>query len=120
MCKVTSECNKYAFSTLSEVVIRDPRVVIRDLQVVIRDLQRNNVWIIKFQTNGTFSLALRITVYLKPPILATSTLEWWMAVSLTIVHDQYARLCRSVLVLYNKIKPVRRRGGCSGFRPPSF
>jgi hypothetical protein len=44
---MTSECNKYALSTLSEVLIRD-------LQVVSRDLQRKNVWIIKFQTNGTF------------------------------------------------------------------
>jgi hypothetical protein len=40
ICKMTSECIKYAFSTLSEVVIQDLRVVIRDLQVVIRDLQR--------------------------------------------------------------------------------
>jgi hypothetical protein len=61
ICKMTSECNKYAFSTLSEVVIQDLRVVIRDLQVVIRDLQRNFFWIIKFQTNGTFSLARRLT-----------------------------------------------------------
>jgi hypothetical protein len=40
ICKMTSECNKYAFSTLSEVVIQDLRVIIRDLQVVIQDLQR--------------------------------------------------------------------------------
>jgi hypothetical protein len=40
ICKMTSEGNTYAFSTLSEVVIQDLRVVIRDLQVVIRDLQR--------------------------------------------------------------------------------
>jgi hypothetical protein len=60
--KMTPECNKYAFSTLFEVVIRD-------LQVVIRDLQRKNVWIIRFQTNGTFSVDRRITVYLEPPIL---------------------------------------------------
>jgi hypothetical protein len=40
ICKMTSECNKYAFLTLSEVVIRDLQVVIRDLQVVIRDLQK--------------------------------------------------------------------------------
>jgi hypothetical protein len=40
ICKMTSESNKYAFSTLSEVVIRDLQVVIRDLQVVMRDLQR--------------------------------------------------------------------------------
>jgi hypothetical protein len=33
ICKMTSECNKYAFSTLSEVVIRDLQVVIRDLCV---------------------------------------------------------------------------------------
>jgi hypothetical protein len=38
ICKMTSECNKYAFSTLSEVVIQDLRVVTRDLQVVIQDL----------------------------------------------------------------------------------
>jgi hypothetical protein len=80
ICKMTSECNKYAFSTLSEVVIRDLQVVIRDLQVVIRDLQRKNLWIIKFQTNGTFSLARRITVYLEPPILATSGSHHWLEV----------------------------------------
>jgi hypothetical protein len=77
---MTSECNKYALSTLSEVVIQDLKVVIRDLQVVIRDLQRKNVWIIKFQTNGTFLLARRITVYLKPPILATSVSPHWLEV----------------------------------------
>jgi HSP20 family protein len=73
ICKMISECNKYAFSTLSEVVIQD-------LRVVIRDLQRQNVWIIKFQTNGTFSLARRITVYLEPPILATSVSPHWLEV----------------------------------------
>jgi hypothetical protein len=77
---MTSECNKYAFSTLSEVVIQDLRAVIRDLEVVIRDLQRKNVLIIKFQTNGTFSLARRITVYLEPPILATSVSPHWLEV----------------------------------------
>jgi hypothetical protein len=80
ICKITSECNKYAFSTLSEVVIQDLRVAIRDLQVVIRDLQRKKIWIIKFQTNGTFSLACRITVYLEPSILATSVSPHWLEV----------------------------------------
>jgi hypothetical protein len=73
ICKMTSECNKYELSTLSKVVIRD-------LQVVIRDLQRKNVWIIKFETNGTFSLARRITVCLEPPILATSVSPHWLEV----------------------------------------
>jgi hypothetical protein len=77
---MTSEFNKYAFSTLSEVVIQDLRVVIRDLQVVIRDLRRKNVWIVKFQTNGTFSLAWRITVYLEPPVLAASVSPHWLEV----------------------------------------
>jgi hypothetical protein len=73
ICKMTSECNKYAFSTLTEVVICN-------LQVVIRDLQRKKVWIIKFQTNVTFPLARRITVYLEPPIPATLVSPHWLEV----------------------------------------
>jgi hypothetical protein len=73
ICKMTSECIEYAFSTLSEVVIRD-------LEVVIRDLQRKHGWIIKIQTNAAFSLARRITLYLEPPILATSVSPHWLEV----------------------------------------
>jgi hypothetical protein len=57
LCKMTSACNKYAFSTLSEVVIQPTF----KLYVIESVTFKKSVWIIKFQTNGTFSLAWRIT-----------------------------------------------------------